>query len=157
MQSSYVWYRWQNSKMDWYFSMLSTAANDIKSDWDPFLSLVPQGASCCPLLSSLYISDTLDGDESEIRRFGDDCVYCREIHYIGNMSKLQKDIVRLGIWARNWSTRFHLSNITWYNWRGTCCIYLKGELLCLKMRRVSNTFYFSWCHNCYDLKLKTCQ
>ena len=38
--------------------------------------------------------------ESEIRLFADDCVYYREIKDMGNTLKLQKDIDRLGIWAR---------------------------------------------------------
>ena len=44
--------------------------------------------------------------ESEIRLFADDCVYYREIRYIKDTLKLQKDIGRLGIWARKWGMRF---------------------------------------------------
>ena len=44
--------------------------------------------------------------ESEIRLFADDCVCYREIKDIEGTLKLQKDIDRLGIWARKWSMRF---------------------------------------------------
>ena len=44
--------------------------------------------------------------ESEIRIFADDCVCYREIKDIEDTLKLQKDIDRLGIWARNWGMRF---------------------------------------------------
>ena len=44
--------------------------------------------------------------ESEIRLFADDCVCYREIKDIEDTLKLQKDIDRLGIWARKWGMRF---------------------------------------------------
>ena len=44
--------------------------------------------------------------ESEIRLFADDCVCYREIQDIEDTLKLQKDIDRLGIWARKWGMRF---------------------------------------------------
>ena len=46
--------------------------------------------------------------ESEIRLFADDCVCYREIKdtCIEDTLKLQKDIDRLGIWARKWGMRF---------------------------------------------------
>ena len=44
--------------------------------------------------------------ESEIRIFADDCACYREIKDIEDTLKLQKDIDRLGIWARNWGMRF---------------------------------------------------
>ena len=43
---------------------------------------------------------------SEIRLFADDCVCYREIKDIEDTLKLQKDIDRLGIWARKWGMRF---------------------------------------------------
>ena len=44
--------------------------------------------------------------ESEIRLFADDCVCYRAIKYIEDTLKLQKDIDRLGIWAKKWGIRF---------------------------------------------------
>ena len=60
-------------------------------------------APCC---FSLHINDIMSDIESEIRLFADDCVRYREIKDIEDTLKLQKDIDRLGIWARKWGMRF---------------------------------------------------
>ena len=44
--------------------------------------------------------------DSEIRLFADDCVCYREIRGTDDSFKLQKDIDRLGCWARKWGMRF---------------------------------------------------
>ena len=44
--------------------------------------------------------------ESEIRLFAHDCVCYREIKDMEDTLKVQKDIDRLGIWARKWGMRF---------------------------------------------------
>ena len=64
----------------------------------PFLS------PCC---FSLHINDITSDIESEIRLFADNCVkLCyREIN-VEDTVKLQKDIDRLGSWARKWGMRF---------------------------------------------------
>ena len=54
----------------------------------------------------LHINDIISDIESEIRLFADDCVCYREIKDIEDTAKLQKDIDRLGIWARKWGIRF---------------------------------------------------
>ena len=70
------------------------------------MSGVPQGTVLGPLLFSLHINDIMSDIESEIRLFADDCVCYREIKDIEDTLKLQKDIDRLGIWARKWGMRF---------------------------------------------------
>ena len=56
---------------------------------------------------SLYINDISSDIESEIRLFADDCVLCyREIKDKEDTIKLQRDIDRLGSWARKWGMRF---------------------------------------------------
>ena len=70
------------------------------------MSGVPQGTVLGPLLLSLHINDIMSDIESEISLFADDCVCYREIKDIENTLKLQKDIDRLGIWARKWGKRF---------------------------------------------------
>ena len=74
--------------------------NGVKSDWAPVLSGVPQGTVLGPLLFSLYINDISSDIESEIRLFADDCVCYREIKDEKDTTKLQRDIDRLGSWAR---------------------------------------------------------
>ena len=44
--------------------------------------------------------------DSEIRLFADDCVCNRQIHSTEDTVKLQRDINRLGRWARKWGMRF---------------------------------------------------
>ena len=77
-----------------------------QSDWAPVLSGVPQGTVLGPLLFSLYINDISSDNESEIRLFADDCVCYREMKDEEDTMKLQKDIDRLGSWARKWGMRF---------------------------------------------------
>ena len=81
--------------------------NDVKSDWAPVVSGVPQGTVLGPLLFSLHIqrNDTTSDIESEIRLFADDCVCYREIKNVEDTVKLQKDINRLGSWSRQWGMR----------------------------------------------------
>ena len=67
---------------------------------------VPQGILLGPLLFSLYINDISTDIDSEIRLFPDDCVCYLEIIAAEDSLKLQKDIDRLGCWARKWGMRF---------------------------------------------------
>ena len=80
--------------------------NGAKSKWAPVLSGVPQGTVLGPLLFSLYINDIMVDIDSEIRLFADDCVCYHQIHSIEDTVKLQRDINRLGRWARKWGMRF---------------------------------------------------
>ena len=80
--------------------------NGVPSDWAPVVSGVPQGTVLGPQLFSLHINDIMSDIESEIRLFADDCACYREIKDIEDTLKPQKDIDRLGIWARKWGMRF---------------------------------------------------
>ena len=88
------------------FRQQRVVVNGVKSDWAPVLSGVPQGTVLGPLLFSLYINDISSDIESEIRLFADDCVCYREIKGEKDTMKLQRDIDRLGSWARKWGMRF---------------------------------------------------
>ena len=88
------------------FRQQRVVVNGVKSDWAPVLSGVPQGTVLGPLLFSLYINDISSDIESEIRLFADDCVCYREIKDEEDTMKLQRDIDRLGSWARKWGMRF---------------------------------------------------
>ena len=80
--------------------------NGVKSDWAPVVSGNPQGTVLGPLLFSLHINDITADIKSEIRLFADDCVCYREIKDKEDTLKLQRDIDRLGNWARKWGMRF---------------------------------------------------
>ena len=88
------------------FRQQRVVVNGVKSDWTPVVSGVPQGTVLGPLLFSLHINDIMSDIESEMRLFADDCVSYRETKNIEDTLKLQKDIDRLGIWARKWGMRF---------------------------------------------------
>ena len=88
------------------FRQQRVVVNGVKSDWAPVLSGVPQGTLLGPLLFSLYINDISSDIESEIRLFANDCVCYREIKDEVDIMKLQRDIDRLGSWARKWGMRF---------------------------------------------------
>ena len=102
------------------FRKQRVVVNGVKSDWAPVLSGVPQGTILGPLLFSLYINEISSDIESEIRLFADDCVCYREIKEKEDTMKLQRDIDRLGFWARKWGMRFqpvNLSNAIWCSWQ----------------------------------------
>ena len=79
--------------------------NGVKLDWAPVISGVPQGTVLGALLFSLHINDITSDIEPEIRLFADDCVCYREIKNVED-TVIQKDIDRLGSWARKWGMRF---------------------------------------------------
>ena len=88
------------------FRQQQVVVNGIKSDWAPVLPGVHQGTVLGSLLFSLYINDITSDTESEIRLFADDCVCYREVMDEEDTVKLQRDIDRLGCWARKWGMRF---------------------------------------------------
>ena len=97
--------------MEWINAFLCyrqqrVVVNCFKSDWASFVSGVPRGAVLDPLLFSLHINDITADIEYKIRLFADDCVCYREIRDKEDTLKLQRDIDRLGNWARKWGMRF---------------------------------------------------
>ena len=80
--------------------------NGVKSDLAPVVSGVPQGTVLGPLLFFLHINDITADIAPEIRLFADDRVCFREIKDKEDTLKLQRDIDRLGNWARKWGMRF---------------------------------------------------
>ena len=93
--------------MDRFLSCRTRAVvNGENSEWAPVLSGVPQGTIPGPLFFSLYINDISTDTDSEIRLFAHDSVCYHEIRVIDDTLKLQKDIDRLGCWARKWGMRF---------------------------------------------------
>ena len=69
--------------------------------------------------------------ESDIRLFADDCVCYREIKDMEDTLKLQKDIDRLGIWARKCGMGFHpvkcnMMQLTKKAKQNPCLLYTRG-------------------------------
>ena len=88
------------------FRQQRVVVNGVKLEWAPVLSSVPQGTVLSPLLFCLYINDIISDIESEIRLFTDDCVCYRKIKDEEDTVKLQRNIDRLGSWARKRGMRF---------------------------------------------------
>ena len=61
------------------------------------------------LLFSLYIKGITSDIESEIRLFADDCVCYRENKDEGDTVKFQRNIDRLGCWAKKWGNNYVIS------------------------------------------------
>ena len=80
--------------------------NGVKSDWAPVVSGVPLVTVLDPFLFFLHMNDITADIKSEIRPFADDCVCYSEIKDKEDTLKLQRDIERLGNWARKWGMRF---------------------------------------------------
>ena len=115
------------------FRQQRVVVNGVKSDWAPVLSGVPQGTVLGPLLFFLYINDISSDIESEIRFFADDYVCYREIKDEKDTMKLQRDIDRLGSWARKWGMRFQPVKMQYdaadkkTDQEDPCFIYLGGN------------------------------
>ena len=73
------------------FRQQRVEVNDVKFDWAPVVSGVPQGTVLGPLLFSLSINDIPVGIDSQIRLFADDCVCYREIRAVEDTLEPQKD------------------------------------------------------------------
>ena len=115
------------------FRQHRVVVNGVKSDWAPVVSGVPQGTVLGHLFS-LHINDIMSDIESEIRLFADDCVCYREIKDIVDTLKLQKDIDRLGIWARKWGMRFqpvkcNMMQLTKKHYKIQASYTLEGSIL----------------------------
>lgn len=87
----------------------SVVVNGSSSNKADVLSGVPQGTVLGPILFIIFINDIVKCVDSQIRLFADDCVCYRIIRNINDCLALQKDIDRLGKWARDWGMRFQPS------------------------------------------------
>ena len=110
LKSKWVSYGIDSKTLKWIGSFLCfrqhrVVVNGVKFDWAPVWSGVLQGTILSRFLFSLYINDISSDTESEIRLCYE-CVCYREIKAEEDIVKLQRDIDRLGSWARKWGMRF---------------------------------------------------
>ena len=85
--------------------------DDVKSQFAPVTSGVPQGTVLGSLLFLLHINDlpsVVDPDKS-VRLFADDALVYRVIDTIKDQVTLQQDFARLEGWAKAWGMVFNAS------------------------------------------------
>jgi len=73
------------------------------------LSGAPQGSVLALLLFLLYINDLPGEFSSTIRLYADDVIIYRQINCNDDVLKLQEDLAKLSVWAKNWLMVFNLT------------------------------------------------
>ena len=64
---------------------------------------VPQGSRLGPLLFLIYINDIVDGLESEILIFADDCsLLASGVDFAETAEQLNRDLNKISTWAARW-------------------------------------------------------
>ena len=85
---------------------LVTIVDGESSDEVPVISRVPQGTVLGPLMFLIYVND-IDGIESNIRLYANDCLLFREIVDEDDTKKLQDDLNTLIKWSESWQMNFN--------------------------------------------------
>ena len=98
----------------WIRSFLSSRTQTVVMDGEKstpceVLSGVPQGTVLGPILFLIYINDIVDGLQSNINLFADDCVLYRRIDSQEECRILQEDLSLLHKWGRCWNMDFIVS------------------------------------------------
>ena len=85
-----------------------TVVDGIKSNLVEIKAGVPQGSRLGPLLFIIYINDIIDGLESEILIFADDCsLIASGKDPTETTEKINRDLNRISIWAKKWKVTFN--------------------------------------------------
>jgi hypothetical protein len=97
----------------WIDSWLSNRRQRVSvggefSKWDNVKSGVPQGSVLGPLLFLVYINDIDDDIGSKFSKFADDSKVARVVNNLEDAGMLNKDIVKLQNWSRDWLMEFNI-------------------------------------------------
>ena len=82
--------------------------NGTKSDLLDIQAGVPQGSRLGPLLFLIYINDIVEGLESEILIFADDCsLLASGLDPTETVEIINRDLLRISNWAKRWKINFN--------------------------------------------------
>ena len=85
-----------------------TVVDGIKSNMLEIQAGVPQGSRLGPLLFLIYINDIVDGLESEILIFADDCsLLASGKDPTETVEILNRDLNKISLWANRWKVTFN--------------------------------------------------
>ena len=103
------------------------------------ISGVPQGSVLDPTLFLIYINDIVDGIQSIIRLFADDCLIYRRISSPADQCILQKDLKRLSTWASTWQMDFNVGKYNIMQFSNINARH-KSSLAVLQLLKISHPF-----------------
>ena len=81
----------------------------VHSDWKEVSSGVPQGSILGPVLFSIFINDLDSNLINEVLKFADDTKVWGRVDSVEDVSKMQEDLNRLGLWSEKNLMPFNVS------------------------------------------------
>ena len=81
--------------------------NGSKSSFKEVLSGIPQGSALGPILFVIFINDLPEIVSCGIKLFADDAKIYRTVNSTEDCADLQKDLLEMENWAKQWQMKFH--------------------------------------------------
>ena len=111
------YYGIRNNILNWVASFLSGCTQQVVcggcySSPTKVLSGVPQGSVLGPLLFLIYVNDILYCVDSTCRLYADDCILYRHIDSLHDTVILQRDLLQLEHWSKQWKMLFNIDKCT---------------------------------------------